>query len=291
MLHTFGRHWPLYLIEATLLGIFMLSASIAVALVQHPDSPLSRRIRSPFARRATIGAAMGLTAVALIYSPWGQRSGAHMNPAVTLSFAAMGRIATHDAAFYVAAQFGGGILGMLAAGLLLGPRIAHPSVNHVRTVPGSRGTAAALLAEAVISFALLSAVLALGRSGAAPYTGFAAGGMVALFITFEAPLSGMSMNPARTVASAFAARSADSIWVYVVAPTTAMLLAAAAHTAAYGRADAAPTLTPHAAHRCGLHCRGVNRNGNRHVVVGIEHGEAATHPMPRRGEATPSTIP
>ena len=57
---------------------------------------------------------MGLTAVGIISSPWGQRSGAHMNPAVTLTFLSLGKIAAWDALFYVLAQFAGSLTGSLA---------------------------------------------------------------------------------------------------------------------------------------------------------------------------------
>ena len=64
-------------------------------------------------QRVFTGICMGLTAIALIHSPWGKRSGAHMNPAVTLTFLRLGHIAPWDAAFYIAAQFIGGTLGVL----------------------------------------------------------------------------------------------------------------------------------------------------------------------------------
>ena len=101
------QHWPEYLMEAALLGGFMLSACMFATLLEHPRSRGRRAISSAFVRRALMGAAMGLTAVALIYSPWGQQSGAHMNPATTLTFFRLGKTAGWDAAFYIAAQFVG----------------------------------------------------------------------------------------------------------------------------------------------------------------------------------------
>jgi aquaporin Z len=82
-----------YLCEALGLGLFMVSACLATALFELPESPARRAFPSATARRALIGAAMGLTAIALIYSPWGKRSGAHMNPAVTVTFWRLGRVA------------------------------------------------------------------------------------------------------------------------------------------------------------------------------------------------------
>ena len=79
-------HWPEYLMEAFGLGAFMVSAGVFTMLLYHPDSPALRLIPHEFVRRCLVGLAMGLTAVAIIYSPWGQQSGAHLNPAVTLTF-------------------------------------------------------------------------------------------------------------------------------------------------------------------------------------------------------------
>ena len=112
MMQAILTHWPEYLIEAFLLGAFMVSACLSVAVFEHPGSPLSRRIRSSTLRRLIVGVLMGATAVALIYSPFGQRSGAHMNPGVTLAFLALGKVAPWDASFYCLAQFAGGLTGV-----------------------------------------------------------------------------------------------------------------------------------------------------------------------------------
>ena len=93
------RHWPEYLIEAAGLGVFMIIAGVCVTLLEYPRSALAVAIPSAGVRRGLIGIAMGLTAVAIIYSPWGMRSGAHLNPAVTLSFLRLGKMAPADAAF------------------------------------------------------------------------------------------------------------------------------------------------------------------------------------------------
>ena len=79
------EHWPEYAIEAFLFGTFMLVAAVATALMEALGSFLHHALPDAFSRRVVIGAAMGLTAAALIYSPWGRRSGAHMNPAITLA--------------------------------------------------------------------------------------------------------------------------------------------------------------------------------------------------------------
>lgn len=222
------EHWPEYLIEGWALGMFMISAGVFTTLLVHPDSPLARVVRSEDLQRALIGIAMGSTAVALIYSPWGKRSGAHMNPAVTLTFLRLGKIARWDALFYMAAQFIGGLVGVLLTAAALREAFTRPPVSYVATLPGSAGPAAAFAAEFAIS-ALLMAVILLASNTAhlARFTGIYAGTLVALYIAVEAPLSGMSMNPARSFASAAPSGLWGDFWVYLVAPVLGMQAAAA----------------------------------------------------------------
>ncbi len=224
------RHWPEYLMEAAGLGLFMLSATVFAALIFHPASPVARAVDSSLARRALMGAAMGLTAIALIYSPWGKQSGAHLNPAVTLTFFRLGKVAGWDAVFYAVAQFAGGVTGMLLVAAALRGIVADPAVNYVVTVPGPSGRTVAFLAEAAITFCLMTVVLGASNTRRlAPFTGLLAGALAATYITVEAPLSGMSMNPARTFASAVPAMLWTGFWIYVAAPVLGMLLAAEIH--------------------------------------------------------------
>src|SRR5947209_462420 len=84
-------HWPEYVIEAGLLGAFMISACVFGALYEFPQSPVHRALHSSLLRRVLMGLSMGLMAVALTYSPWGKQSGAHYNPSVTLTFFRLGK--------------------------------------------------------------------------------------------------------------------------------------------------------------------------------------------------------
>src|SRR5262249_24478054 len=159
-----------------------------------------------------IGVAMGLTAIALIYSPWGKRSGAHMNPAVTLTFWMLGKIRGRDALGYAVAQFLGGLAGVGLVLAALGEHFAGPPVSYVATLP-AHGVTLAFVFEVAISCGLMSAVLAFSsHPRLAPYTGLAAGVLVACYVAFEAPYSGMSMNPARSFASAAPAGLWSSLW-------------------------------------------------------------------------------
>lgn len=221
------RHWPEYAMEAAGLGLFMVSAALCTTLIEHPDSLIRAAIESDILRRLLIGVAMGLTAIAIIYSPWGKRSGAHLNPAVTLTFWTLGKVAGADAVGYVAAQFLGGALGLLAAAAVLPSHLSDPSVNYVVTLPGAYGPGVAFLAEVIIAFGLMLMVLNVSnRKSVARYTGVLAGCLVATYIAVEAPLSGMSMNPARSLASALPAWIWAHLWIYFLAPPIGMLLAA-----------------------------------------------------------------
>jgi aquaporin Z len=225
------EHWPEYLIEAGSLALFMVSAAGFATLLQHPTSPvaaaLARAEVSPAVQRIPMGLAMGLTAIAIVYSPFGARSGAHINPAVTLAFLRLGKIGSRDATGYIAAQFAGGVTGILAAVVIFGGLPADPTVNYVATQPGTAGPVAAFLAELIISFFLMSVVLRVSNTpGIARLTGLCVGALVATYIVIEAPLSGMSMNPARTFGANVLAHTTRALWIYFTAPPLGMLLAA-----------------------------------------------------------------
>jgi aquaporin Z len=168
-----------------------------------------------------------LTALGIVMSPWGKQSGAHFNPAVTLTFLRLGKVRRWDAAFYILFQFIGAICGVGLAAALLGKVIAHSAVHYAVTEPGMRGLAAAFAAEVIISFGLMLTVLvASNREALARYTPYFAAVLVATYIFVEAPLSGMSMNPARTFGSAIHAMYWKALWIYFTAPPLGMLTAA-----------------------------------------------------------------
>jgi len=121
----------------------------------------------------------------------------------------------------------GGICGVLFSKLLLGPILAHQSVSYVATVPGPAGAGVAFTAEFIIACGMMLMVLyATNAPKLARYTGIFAGILIALYITFEAPLSGMSINPARTFASAVPSGIWTQSWIYFSAPVLGMFLAA-----------------------------------------------------------------
>lgn len=227
MTNALKRHWPEYLMEAACLGFFMVSAFTFGAILEHPASIVNQTIPNPLLRRFLMGLAMGLTATGIIYSPWGKQSGAHVNPSTTLTFFRLGKVATWDAVFYVVSQFMGGLIGALLASIALAAWVSHPSVSYVVTMPGSAGATAAFVAEVAITFILMTVILHVSNNPRLhKFTGLCAGALVATYITIEAPISGMSMNPARTFASAVPAHHWTALWIYFTAPLIGMLSAA-----------------------------------------------------------------
>lgn len=250
-------HWPEYLMESAELGFFMVSACFFTTLLEYPASPVRHMLPNAFLRQALSGVAMALTLLLLIHSAWGKRSGAHMNPAMTLMFLRLGKMESWDGFFYVLFQFAGALSGVVFSSVVIGRALAHPSVNFAATQPGIWGTGAAFVAELLISFLLATTVLAVSNhKGLSRFTPYFAATLVATYIMFEAPFSGMSMNPARTLGSAIPAHAFHALWIYFIAPPLAMLIAAEAYVRVRSaRAVYCAKLNHHNAARCIFRCR------------------------------------
>jgi aquaporin Z len=226
MVSALRRHWPEYLAEAAGLGAIMLVSAAVVAAAEAPLVPGLGAL-PPLGRRAIEGAAIAGTLVVLVYSRWGRQSGAHFNPAVTLVFLLLGRVRGWDAAFYIVAQVAGGLAGLMLAGLFLGEAVGLPPVMWIVTVPGPAGAGTAFLAEFMSAFLLMSVVLTVGGlKRFAGLTGLAAGFIVFICILFESPISGFSLNPARSLASALPSGLWTAFWIYLLAPPLGMAFAA-----------------------------------------------------------------
>ncbi|MBC7928486.1 MAG: aquaporin [Bryobacteraceae bacterium] len=228
-------HWPEYLCEAGGLGIFMFTTCVFTVLLEHPMSRVHELITSAFVRRAIAGVALGATLLAIYYSPMGKRSGAHLNPAFTINFALLGKVKPADTLFYVMFQILGGTTGVLVAWVLTGMALENTEVNFAVTAPGPRGPFIAFVAELLISFGLMFTVLVTANTPRLTMkTPWFAAALVAAYVTWEKPLSGMSLNPARTLASAIPARYAPDLWVYLTAPLLGMFLAAQLYRLLFG---------------------------------------------------------
>jgi MIP family channel proteins len=166
----------------------------------------------------------GLVIMVMIYA-LGHVSGAHFNPAVTLAFAVTRHFEWRRVPAYWAAQ----LVGAVAAALLL--RASLGNVAHVgATLPtGSDGQA--FLWEAVLSFFLVFVIMSVATDTRAigEAAAIAIGATVGMDAMFGGPISGASMNPARSLGPAIASADFTAIWVYLAAPSVGAVAAALAY--------------------------------------------------------------
>ena len=172
-----------------------------------------------------VGMAFGLIVMVMIFS-LGHISGCHINPAVTIAFLALGRIAPAKAAGYVAVQLIGAVLAGLAIVAILGQ-----TGDAGATTPHIGGTDAAFFSELILTFFLMFVILGVATDGRAQGTmaAIAIGGYVGFAATGWGPVANASMNPARSFGPAVAANVWTAHWVYWVAPIVGTLLAAAVY--------------------------------------------------------------
>ena len=223
------EHWKEYLMEASELAVGFGS------LFFYVHSPVMRAAPSVFARKAFMGVAMGITTILLVRSPFGKRSGGHLNPALTLTYFWLGKVRGWDTAFYIIGQFGGGLMGVLIEAWMLGRILSHPSVNYVVTVPGAHKMTVAFAAETFMAFVLMIIILKSSNSPQlAPYTSSIVGTLMACYIILFTSVSGFSVNPARTFSSGAVAGIWTGLWIYFMAPLLGMITAAGTYCHKYG---------------------------------------------------------
>ncbi len=171
----------------------------------------------------------GLVIMAMIYAV-GHVSGAHFNPAVTFSFA----LARHFPRRRLVPYWGAQLLGALLAAAIL--RGSLGNIAHVGATYPSDTDAQAFLWEAVLSFFLMFVIMAVATDTRAvgEAAAIAIGGTVGLDAMFGGPISGASMNPARSLGPGIVAGDLHAIWVYLVAPIAGAAVAAIVYTVIRG---------------------------------------------------------
>ena len=167
----------------------------------------------------------GLVVMAMIYAV-GDKSGAHLNPAVTFGFWLSRRLPGKAVAPYVAAQ----AVGAFAASGLLRLLFRHPSLGATRPAgPWAQSFVLEAVLTAILMFVILG--VATGAREKGVLAGVAIGGVIALEALFAGPISGASMNPARSLAPAVVSGRLGDVWIYLVAPVLGASVGVLCHRA------------------------------------------------------------
>jgi aquaporin Z len=225
--------WPLWCAELVGTALLVAIGCSLVILDFGTGSPVARLVPSAGARRAITGCLFGTTGALIAISPVGKVSGAHINPVVTLAFWLRGRMTTRLALGYVGAQLAGAIAGAAA---LRAWGTMGASVAFAATVPGPSGVWAAAAGEAAATFCLVAGLFSfLGHPRLRSWTPALFPALYAFLVWGEAPLSGASTNPARSLGPGLVAGVTSGWWVYWVGPVAGTLLGVAIATAPWVR--------------------------------------------------------
>ena len=222
--------WPVFRAELVGTAVLVLVGLSVVILMFAAGSPIPGVLPSEGLRRLITGFLFGTTGALIALSPVGKRSGAHINPIVTLAFRLMGKLDLPTSLGYVAAQLAGAILGsvpLLAWGAL------GRSVAFGATVPGEGyGVGAVLSGEVVTTFVMVTLLCVfLGFRRIRPFTPAIFPILYAVMVYAEAPISGTSTNPARSLGPAVVSGHWDGWWIYWVGPVIGSVAACAACSA------------------------------------------------------------
>lgn len=178
-----------------------------------------------------IALTFGLIVMAMIYA-LGPVSGCHLNPAVTIGFYAARRMEWRMVIPYVCSQICGAFLGSIALRIMFP---VHPTLGATNPASGSlQAFAMEFILTMILMFVILSISVGAKEQGA--LAGVVVGAVIALEALFAGPISGASMNPARSLAPAVVVGNLDHLWVYVIAPVTGALAGVAVCTSIHGRA-------------------------------------------------------
>ena len=243
----------LYACEFTGVAFVLFVGASAVALLWGAGSPLPA-IDAPILRRFLTGTMFAAAVLAVVYSPIGQRSGGHLNPAMTVGFWALGRVRGRDVLPYVAAQTAGAFAGVALAAALF-PELMR-SVQYAATLPGDGYTwRSALPVEIVSTFALAFLVfVCVNTPRVAARTGLIAGAFLVTLFTFEMPVTATSVNPARSLAPAVLFPVLRDAWLYILGPIAGATLAAAAYRARWGASAVCAKLYHTEKYPCPFQC-------------------------------------
>lgn len=228
-------HWREYLMEGAELGVLMFCICPFGTVLYSTASSVSRLELSFTEKAALMGLSVAATTFSIIRSPFGRRSGAHFNPAITLTYFYLGRVHRWDAINYLPSHFWGAVAGVFVAHLALGKRLSEAPVCYMITIPGAHGDLIAFVAEFVLSAVLFGIVLfATNRWPLARFSPLIVSVVTVSYYAFCPALSGFSVNPARSFSSGMFAEIWWGIWIYFAGPCLGMLAAAIVYIRSVG---------------------------------------------------------
>lgn len=260
------QHWSEYLMEAAGMMIFVITTCSLGALLFYPASPVAQMIPHDGLRRLAFGAAIMFMITAFIYSPWGQQSGAHLNPSITLTFFRLKKISLWDSCFYVLAQIVGIVLGVALVRTLLGVNIAQTAVNYLVTLPHEKGLLHAFVKEIWMAGLLMMVVLYLtNHPDFFKYGGIAVGLLGGFFGSSVMPMFTADSFPAST-----------ELWgvgsIYLTAPLLGMLIAAEVYLLWKGDG--------------GIYCAKINHDNHKRCIFNCKFNELINEPQASSGMQT-----
>jgi aquaporin Z len=221
-----GLHWRIWAAEGAATALLVAAIVLAAALTLGRGLAVADALPGRGARFLALGLIVAPVVALISVSPLGRLSGAHTNPAVTLGFWMLGRVSRQDLAGYVLAQFTGGLAGAALARAVLpaetaasiGGAVTHPAVSAPSAFALELGMTAALV---LLIFAFVS------DERLARRTPLAIMPLLATLIWLGSPLTGASLNPARSAGPALVSGDLADLWIYLVAPSAGALLMAA----------------------------------------------------------------
>jgi aquaporin Z len=210
-------------------ALLLLGGLSAVCLDFGPHSWVAAHVSSHSIRLMITGLLFAGTGSLVAISPFGRRSGAHLNPAVTLAFWLRGNVHPHDLLGYTVAQFAGALVGTAAVGLLWGSTARD--LEYGATLPGhGLNSIEAVGVEVLMTAVLVLAILFMtSHRRTARWTPLMAWILIATLVWRGAPYTGTSLNPARSFSPAWLGHELSIYWVYVVGPLAGAALAAGLH--------------------------------------------------------------
>jgi len=221
--------------EAVELAVLMLCICLAAALTYSITSPLHHLSLTRAEQSLLMGTLVALATFLIIRSPYGRRTGAHLNPAITVAYLWLGRIHRWDAVNYLGAQFAGALVGVFAAYHMLGHHLSAPPVLYVVTLPGDYGRVVAFVAEFLLAGVVMGVVLfTTNHRRLTRFSPLFVALITVFYYVLCSSISGFSVNPARSFSSAFFAWIWQGIWIYFAAPCLGMLAAAAIYIRSMG---------------------------------------------------------